>query len=112
MLLGDARVLLKNNRFDGAAYLCGYAIELALKLRVCQVRNWEGQPEDEREDPSYGILKTHNLDALLQLTNAQREIKSRHFREWSVIRQWHPELRYRPIGTITRGGRRGARSGR
>jgi hypothetical protein len=35
--LGDARVLLKNNRIDGAAYLCGYAIELALKFRVCQV---------------------------------------------------------------------------
>jgi hypothetical protein len=31
--LDDARALLAANRFDGATYLCGYAVELALKAR-------------------------------------------------------------------------------
>jgi HEPN domain-containing protein len=103
--LGDAKILLKNGRFDGAGYLCGYAMELALKLKVCQFRNWEGQPENEREDPSYQILRTHNLNGLMQLTsiNVQREIKGRYFTEWSIIRSWRPEARYHPIGSVTRG---------
>jgi HEPN domain-containing protein len=32
--LRDAKVLLKGKRLDGAAYLCGYAVELALKARA------------------------------------------------------------------------------
>jgi HEPN domain-containing protein len=105
--LGDAKVLQKNSRHDGAAYLCGYAIEVALKLCVCQARNWEGQPENEQESPSYGILKTHNLDNLLQLANVHRAIKSEHFQEWSIIRTWNPEARYRPIGEVSRGDAEG-----
>jgi len=103
--LGDARILLRNSRFDGAGYLCGYAIEVALKLQVCQFRNWEGQPENERENSSFQILRTHDLNALLQLTSitVQREIKSRQFTEWSIIRTWHPEARYHPIGSVSRG---------
>jgi HEPN domain-containing protein len=105
--LGDAKILLKNSRYDGAGYLCGYAVELALKARVCQTRNWEGQPENEREDPSYRILKTHDLEALLQLANIHREIKSKHFEEWSIIRTWNPEIRYQLIGSISRGDAEG-----
>ncbi|NLJ29092.1 MAG: HEPN domain-containing protein [Deltaproteobacteria bacterium] len=33
----DADVLLKAWRYDGAIYLCGYAIELALKARICKI---------------------------------------------------------------------------
>jgi hypothetical protein len=80
---------------------------VALKACVCQARNWEGQPENEEENPSYRILKTHDLDALLQLAAGQREIKSRHFEEWSIIRTWHPEVRYQPIGNISRGDAEG-----
>ena len=34
--LQDADILLTSGRYDGAIYLCGYAIELALKARICQ----------------------------------------------------------------------------
>jgi hypothetical protein len=107
--LGDARILLKNNRFDGAGYLCGYAVEVALKLQVCLFRRWEGQPENERENLSFQILRTHDLNSLLQLTNinVQRQIKGRHIAEWAIIRNWHPGARYHPIGSVTRGGAEG-----
>lgn len=32
--LADAKVLLKNRRYDAAYYLAGYAIECALKARI------------------------------------------------------------------------------
>ena len=34
--LREAKALFKSRHYDGAAYLCGYAIELALKVRVCR----------------------------------------------------------------------------
>jgi hypothetical protein len=33
--LRDSDALLGAHRYDGAIYLCGYAIELALKARIC-----------------------------------------------------------------------------
>jgi HEPN domain-containing protein len=33
--LQDADILLTSERYDGAIYLCGYAVELALKARIC-----------------------------------------------------------------------------
>jgi len=42
--LDDARALLTASRYDGATYLCGYAVEVALKARVCRVLNWPTFP--------------------------------------------------------------------
>jgi len=33
--LEDAEVLFSARRYDGAVYLCGYAVELGLKSRIC-----------------------------------------------------------------------------
>ena len=35
--LRDAEVLFGAGRYDGAIYVCGYAIELTLKARICRV---------------------------------------------------------------------------
>ena len=32
----DAEALITAERYDGAAYICGYAIELSLKARICK----------------------------------------------------------------------------
>jgi HEPN domain-containing protein len=42
--LRDAQVLLKAERFDGAFYLSGYAVELALKARICRTLKWRATP--------------------------------------------------------------------
>lgn len=34
--LADARLLARNGRYDGAVYVCGYAVEIALKARICR----------------------------------------------------------------------------
>jgi hypothetical protein len=45
----DAQVLLRARRFEGAFYLCGYAVELALKARICRTLKWAGFPDSRKE---------------------------------------------------------------
>lgn len=47
--LKDADVLFAATRYDAATYLCGYAIELALKARICQTLRWTHFPETNKE---------------------------------------------------------------
>jgi hypothetical protein len=50
--LREARTLFGTRQYDGAAYLCGYAIELALRARVCRHLRWPGLPETRAEGRS------------------------------------------------------------
>jgi len=96
--LEDARILLLNGRFDSAKYLCGYAVELALKARICMTLNWNGFPEERREFENLTSFKTHKLDVLLVLSGQEQRIKSEHLQAWSAVANWDPELRYRRVG--------------
>jgi HEPN domain-containing protein len=98
--LDDARHLLAAGRFDGAAYLCGYAVELALKARICDTLGWSDFPERPKEFQPYQSLKTHNLEILLTFTGQQQNVKTNHLDEWSKVAVWDPESRYKPTGTI------------
>ncbi len=41
--LMDAKTLFEAKRYDGAFYICGYAIEMALKRRICVTLDWGKQ---------------------------------------------------------------------
>ncbi len=99
--LKDAEVLFRSRRYDGAIYLCGYAIELALKARICRTLNWPTFPETNAEFRELQTFKTHNLDTLLRLSAIEGKIKPKLFAEWSIVAAWEPELRYRRVGTAT-----------
>jgi hypothetical protein len=96
--LEDANVLFTNDRIDGAGYLCGYAVELALKARICRTLNWSGFPEKRSEFENYASFKTHKLDVLLSLSGQEQRIKTDHFSEWTAVATWDPEARYRAVG--------------
>lgn len=98
--LEDAAVLFTNDRTDGAAYLCGYVVELALKARICKTLNWTGFPEKRSEFENYSSFKTHKLDVLLSLSGQEQRIKNDHFSEWSAVASWDPEARYRAVGQV------------
>lgn len=91
-------MLLGANRADGAGYVCGYAVELALKARICETLNWPGFPENRREFENFASFRTHKLDVLLTLSGQERRIKSDYFSEWSAVVSWDPETRYRLVG--------------
>jgi len=101
--LDDARHLLQAGRFDGAVYLCGYAVELALKARICDTLGWPGFPETSKEFQGYQSLKTHSLEILLSFTAQEQNIKANYSTDWWTVANWDPESRYTPLGTVPQG---------
>src|SRR5919202_1269551 len=97
--LKDADVLRKAGRYDGAIYLCGYAVEIALKARICYTLKWPGFPSTRKEFEGYQSFRTHDLDILLHLSGAESKIKTDHLAEWSIVATWDSNVRYRPIGS-------------
>src|SRR5689334_3330126 len=95
--LRDAEVLFDGRRYDGAVYLCGYAIELALKARICTTLRWAGFPERGNEFRDLQSFKTHDFEALLRLAGREN-IRVAHLADWSVVVQWNPESRYERPG--------------
>lgn len=92
----DAQVLYESSRYDGSVYLCGYAIELGLKARICRTLQWDEYPTSGK----YSSFKTHDLDVLLHLTGCEDKVKLKHLANWSIVAQWNPEARYNPIGSV------------
>jgi HEPN domain-containing protein len=99
--LKDSKALLRGKRHDGAVYLCGYAIELALKARITKHLRWAGFPATKKEFESFHSLKVHDLDALLAFSGQEARIKARFFAEWSAVVSWDPEVRYKEVGSAT-----------
>ena len=110
----DARVLLTAERYDGAAYLAGYAVECAVKALVLH---------DKTFDPATGATDTaalalwhrtlrtgyrHDLVRLLGLALGARGARYAGFLPDpattpppDVARTWSETLRYRPAGEVT-----------
>ena len=96
--LQDAEVLYRGDRYDGAVYLCGYAVELALKARICKTLKWSEFPDDNSK---YRSLRTHDLHVLLHLSGIEAEVAAQFKAEWSIVMEWNAVLRYRKLGTAT-----------
>ncbi|MGB0385935.1 MAG: hypothetical protein ACPGWR_14035 [Ardenticatenaceae bacterium] len=97
----ECEVLFGANRYDGAMYLCGYAVEVTLKARICQTLDWSGYPSTRKEFQNYQSFRTHNLEVLLTLSGIENKIKASFLSDWSVVADWNPEMRYRPIGHVS-----------
>jgi hypothetical protein len=90
----EAEALVKARLYDGAYYLCGYAVEVALKKRICKTLRWNGYPKTEAEFKNLSSFKTHDLDMLLHLSGIEDKLKQHFLFEWSVVIAWKPEIRY------------------
>ena len=58
----EAKSLFNKRLYDGACYLAGYVVELALKARICKTLDLAGYPNQGRYQ---GHLKLINLTTLL-----------------------------------------------
>ena len=99
--LRDARILEAKQSYNGVVYLCGYAVEIALKYRVCRTLKWLGFPSTASEFQNYRSLQTHNLETLLAFTGVVSKIKPALTNEWYTLSEWNPEIRYNRVGTKT-----------
>jgi len=102
--LKDAQLLFDKGRYDGAAYLCGYAVEVGLKWRICRTLHWKEFPSSKSEFQDLQSFRTHNLEALLHLSGIEVKIRNRYRSEWSSVGTWNPEDRYKSVGTATKNG--------
>jgi hypothetical protein len=98
----DAEALVAAERYDGAAYICGYAIELSLKARICKTLKWSVFPSSNSEFQNYQSFKVHNLDVLLHLSGFEEEIKQEQMSDWSNVKNWNPENRYKTISLVSK----------
>jgi len=98
--LADARALLARSRYDGATYLAGYVVEMALKARICQTLGWTGFPATTSEFKGFQSFKTHDLDVLLKLSGREAHIKTKFLLEWNTVASWDPEARYDPTRNV------------
>jgi hypothetical protein len=92
--LEDAKALQSQGRHEGAFYICGYAVELGLKKKICKTLGWSGYPSTKNEFDKVKSFKTHDLDFLLHFSGVENEIKPKFWAEWSVVATWDPEIRY------------------
>jgi HEPN domain len=100
----DAQALLTAGRFDGATYLCGYAVEVALKARICRALNWADFPSTGSEFQAYRSFQTHDLDVLLRLSGQGPRIMQNHFPLWNAVARWTVESRYNAVGVVQQPG--------
>ncbi len=92
----DAVILLEQNRYSSAYYLCGYAVELGLKACIArQVRS--------EEIPEKGLIQkvyTHEFLPLVRLAGLARELADAQNADqrfqafWGIASEWSPESRY------------------
>ena len=92
----DARVLYDNGRYEGAAYICGYAAELALKARICDTLDVTDYPEH------LSGFEIHKLDTLLLLSGREKFITTNYKVTWNLATaKWTPDLRYQAVNTVS-----------
>ena len=96
--LQSAELLQASRKYDVAIYLCGYAVEIALKDRICRTLKWPSFPATSGEFSSYRSFQTHNLETLLHLTAIEGRLKAAIGLDWSIVTNWTPEQRYDPRG--------------
>jgi hypothetical protein len=99
--LEDTEALFRSGRYDGAIYICGYAVEMALKAGICDTLSWSGYPSTRGEFQDYQTFRTHNLNVLLRLSGIENRIKVEFAAEWPIVAAWNPEARYLAVGATS-----------
>jgi HEPN domain-containing protein len=96
--LREAEALYNAGLYDGSVYLAGYAVELALKARICRLLGVTEYPLNVGQS-----FKVHDLEQLRVLAGLSAEIdiaKNKGlFDNWSKAITWDPEERYGVPGT-------------
>lgn len=100
--LEDARTLLRNERFAGAYYLAGYAIECALKACIAKRTREHDFPDKNTVTQSW----THDLEKLVKTAQMELALKERagsdetFARCWNEVKEWSEDSRYDPVAPL------------
>ena len=87
--LEDARILLENGRYEGAYYLCGYAVECALKACIAKATKAEEFPPRDASK-----LYIHDPERLAVFAGPDVRDALIGRAEWTVVVLWEETSRY------------------
>ncbi|HEY7061455.1 MAG TPA: HEPN domain-containing protein [Chloroflexota bacterium] len=98
--LDDAQTLLSSGRPEGAYYLCGYAVECALKACIAKQTQQHDFPPRRAQE-----FYTHNLKTLLKLAGLEPALAAvgqqdpQLVANWATVKDWTEDSRYqrRPL---------------
>ncbi len=99
--LMESELLLANGQWDGAFYLAGYVVELALKF--CIIKRQMANDRFPQKDYSKDCY-SHNLAQLARIAELSVEIESEasvnaiFSGHWHTVCQWSEQKRYDQIG--------------
>ena len=99
--MADCHALLAVGRYDAVMYLSGYALEAALKARICDTLGWVGFEDSGNRSSWFRPLFVHDLNMLLMYSGREAYVLSRLGTEWSNVREWKPAQRYTPSGAAS-----------
>jgi HEPN domain-containing protein len=94
--VSEARTLLESEKYEGAYYLIGYAVECALKACIAKQVNQFDFPNKQLANQSH----THKLNELLGVAGlkqklAENEDQNTDFKiNWAVVKDWSEVSRY------------------
>lgn len=100
--LEEALALLDDGHWDGAYYLAGYAVECALKACICRQSGAHDFPPKDTNKTHY----THNLVELIRTAGLKDALAAHSSqdpvfeRNWSIVRDWDEQSRYRRLAEI------------
>jgi HEPN domain-containing protein len=95
--LKEAKLLFDNEMYDGAYYLSGYAIEMALKACFTRTVNQYDYPDKKIVNALYDGHKLSKLLDVVSLTSAYNEeirITPQLDVNWSTVVKWNESSRY------------------
>ena len=89
--------MLKASLFSGAYYICGYAVECALKACICKNTNqFDFYPHPKVVQKAW----THNFGNLIEVSglkstfDAERQTNSELNVNWQIVEDWSEDSRY------------------
>ncbi len=107
--LEEAQALLDAHKLGGSEYLCGYAVELAVKYQICVTLGWESYPpknsmaKDGIESFNYiESFKSHILETLLLMSGKYKAVYENGDigPAWNFVKGWQSEMRYELSGKV------------
>ena len=102
--VGDASALLAANRWSGAYYLTGYALECALKSCVLAYVERTGIIFEDKKFAEK--CWTHDLEALVKQANLHAErghaiaANAQLGTNWLIVKDWSEAARYRSASQL------------
>ena len=87
----DARCLTAADRFQGAVYLCGYALECELKFRVCLDRGISYLEEAEAKKLGHQLPELLDAAGLSDPLTRKKDLLVAF---QAIARSWSTEMRY------------------